>query len=78
MLFQTFSRPNDSNGKPYRLMLCYNEVGDVTEVYEDRTSSPNKVNELRKTRGELPCFHLSPSEYNETRAAFKHLLGARP
>jgi len=74
MLFQIFSRNNDSTGLPRSLMLCYNETGEVTAVYEERSSSPNKAQELRKTHRELPSFHLAPSEYNATRSAFKQYL----
>jgi hypothetical protein len=68
MFFQTLSRNNDVNGNPYRLILVYNDKGGVVEAYEARSSTPNIVRELQQ-RGlqELWSFHLTPSEYNDTR-----------
>jgi len=74
MLFQIFSRNNDTNGNPYRLMLSYDSEGNVVAAYESRSSSPNKAQELRETHQELPSFHLAPGEYNQTRLVFTHLI----
>jgi len=74
MLFQMFSRDNDSSGNAYRLMLCYDSDGNVTAAYEARNSSPNMATKLRKTHKQLPTFHLSKSEYSQTRSAFEHLI----
>jgi len=74
MLFQIISRNNDTSGNPYRLMLVYNQDGNVEACYEARDSMPNQANKLRLTHKELPGFHVSPSEYKTTKDAFKRCL----
>jgi hypothetical protein len=74
-MFQMFSRNNDANGNPYRLMLVYGESGEVVEAYEARSSCPNQIRVLRnKGLTQLPTFHLQPSEYNQTRKAYQDRL----
>lgn len=76
--FQVLSRNNDVNGNPYRLTLFYywlDGVIKVTQAFESRSSTPNIVGTLARAGWpQLPGFHLSPSEYNATRKAFKHVL----
>lgn len=74
-LMQVFSCDNDTNGNPSRLVLVYDIDGAVLEVYEARSSSPNITAKLRQ-RGyvQLPSFHLTPDEYNETKKVFRPLL----
>jgi len=74
MLFQIISRNNDIHGNPYRLMLVYDQYGNVEACYEARSSMPNQASKLRLTHKELPGFHVSPSEYNTTKDAFRHCL----
>lgn len=72
--FQKFSRNNDINGNPYRLILCYNKNLEVIEVHECRSSSPNFEYELYKAgKKALPCFHLSPAEYKDAKRCWKEL-----
>lgn len=69
MLFQIISRNNDINGNPYRLMICYSINGKIIEAYEARSSIPNQAATLRRQYNELPTFHVSPSEYKQTKLA---------
>lgn len=64
--WQMISRNNDINGNPYRLIFVYDDTGFPIEVYEARSSSPNKEYEFysRPNYYKLPTFHLSPKEYN--------------
>jgi len=73
-MFQIISRKNDINGNPYRLILVYNQNGNVEACYEARDSMPNQASKLRLTHKELPGFHVSPSEYKTTKDAFKRWL----
>jgi len=73
-MFQIISRKNDINGNPYRLILVYNQDGNVEACYEARDSMPNQANKLRLTHKELPGFRVSPSEYKNTRAVFARWL----
>jgi len=73
-MFQIISRKNDINGNPYRLILVYNQNGNVEACYEARSSMPNQASKLRLTHKELPGFHVSPSEYKTTKDAFKRWL----
>lgn len=73
-MFQIISRKNDMNGNPYRLILVYNQNGNVETCYEARSSMPNQAGKLRLTHIELRGFHVSPSEYKTTRDAFKRCL----
>lgn len=68
--FQVLSRNNDINGNPYRLILCYDGDGMVTDVYEARSSQPNICHRLRTISRELPAFHLEPKEYNDTKKRY--------
>lgn len=71
-LFQVFSRNNDVNGNPYRLILVYSPEGAIVEAYESRSSSPNIRGQLcRKGYIELAGFHLAPSEYNQTKRSVR-------
>ena len=74
--FQVLSRNNDINGNPYRLVLLYGSGGEITKAYEARSSSPNIVSFLKYPEYlRLPTFHLSASEYNETKRACKARSG---
>ncbi len=73
-MFQVISRNNDVNGNPYRLVLVYNMQGGVDKAYEARSSSPNICNKLSKEIPQLPSVHVSPSEYNQFKKAFKDVL----
>ncbi len=67
-LFQVISRNNDRNGNPYRLVLLYTQQASLIGGYEARSSSPNICGRLRKDgHAELPSFHVSPAEYNQTK-----------
>ena len=72
--FQVISRNNDTNGNPYRLILVYgkdaNSLFAVVEAIEARSSSPNIVGTLHRLMPMLPSFHVSPTEYKETKGAF--------
>lgn len=71
-LLQVLSRNNDINGNPYRLCLVYSsDTGGVIEAYEARSSSPNIVGKLRGSCTQLIGFHLTPSDYNETKREIK-------
>ena len=73
--YQIFSRNNDTNGNPYRLALVYSDRGTVIKAYEFRQSSINSyLSTLYPNTPQLPTMHLQPSEYNETRTAFKEVL----
>lgn len=67
-LFQVFSRNNDVNGNPYRLIHVYQVSEDdalLAAVYEDRSSRPNIVRTLRDQGAiEIEGVHLSATEYN--------------
>ena len=74
-LFQIISRNNDVNGNPYRLILVYAaNTGKVISAFEARSSMPNVTRRMRGDLTELPSFHVSPSEYNETKKALKDIL----
>lgn len=73
--YQMLSHNNDMNGNPYRLMLVYSQNGEVLEAYEARSSNPNHRSILEnRNLTTLITFHLSPSEYNETKKAYKDIL----
>jgi hypothetical protein len=74
-MFQMFSRNNDINGNPFRLILLYSDKAEVIEAYEARSSSPNICNFLSE-RGfkRLPSAHMQPKDYNEMKAEFKTIL----
>jgi len=74
MSFQVFSRNNDKDGNAYRLVLVYNQSGSVDRCYESRSSEPYQLDDLRLTHIQLPGFRLSPSEYKNTKDAFKRWL----
>lgn len=74
LCFQIISRNNDSNGNPFRLILIYDSLGTVIKVIEDRSSSnPNSITYFSDCV-QLPKFHLSPSEYKQTREKYSHLV----
>lgn len=65
MLYQVFSRNNDSSGNPYRLLVVYNETGVPVQAYEARSSSPNIEHDLyRDGYQKLLTVHLEVKEYN--------------
>lgn len=61
-MLQVFSRKNDINGNPYRLMIVYGK-DSIVAAWEARESIPNKATELRAIYYELPTVSLLPSEY---------------
>ncbi len=65
MLYQIFSRNNDSSGNPYRLLVVYNEKGTPVQAYEARSSSPN-IEHVLYSAGyvQLITIHLEVKEYN--------------
>jgi len=64
MFFQVLSRQNDTNGNPYRLFCIYDAAGDLADMAEAHSSSPNYTRELyRLGYKELLPIHLSPKEY---------------
>lgn len=68
MFYQVFSRNNDVNGNPYRLIVVYNETGKIVKGCEARSSMPNYIGQLYKAGfKELLTVHLSPAEYNSIR-----------
>ena len=74
MMFQMFSRNNDTSGNPYRLILVYDKDGVVVRRIEARSSSPNIINwELAKTMPQLPSVHVAPAEYKLLKDSFDHL-----
>jgi hypothetical protein len=74
-MFQVFSRNNDTNGKPFRLILLYGDNAEVLEAYEARSSSPSICNFLSgRGIGRLPAAHMQPKDYNKMKAEFKTIL----
>lgn len=73
MFFQTFSRNNDVNGNPYRLLVVYDSEGTPREAYEARSSSPNKEFEFyEKGIKRLLSVHLQPGEYNRLKRSLNN------
>ena len=71
--YQKFSRNNDVNGNPYRLMVVYNEDGTPIEAYEARSSTPNKEHEFwRNGIKQLLTVHLQPKEYNRLKRSLNN------
>jgi len=64
--YQIFSRKNDVNGNPYRLILIYNLTGKIVKAYEARSTRSNISNTLYESdwHNELPNVFLTPAEYN--------------
>ena len=74
-LYQVLSRNSDTNGRPYRLVVVYDIAGIVTELYEERSSTPNAVSALHARHlRQLPTFHLTPADYNATKESFSEVL----
>ena len=70
--YQIYSRNNDINGNPYRLILTF-ENGVFKAMHEARSSSPNFTHELYE-KGYKELFreiHLQPKEYNSIKKYFK-------
>ncbi len=69
--YQVISHNNDRNGNPFRLVLVFNSDLQVIKAVECRSSMPNYLHEDHiKMSKQLPSYHLSPSEYNETKKAY--------
>ncbi|MEE9594264.1 MAG: hypothetical protein V3V92_02585 [Candidatus Hydrothermarchaeales archaeon] len=65
MLYQVLSRNNDINGNPFRLVILYNDQGEIKTAHEARSSMPKIVGYYQnKVYTELPTFHLAPAQYN--------------
>lgn len=67
-LYQVFSRQNDVNGNPYRLIMVYTvEEGKLKlhEAVQARSSRPNYVRELEHGGAQsLGEVYLAPYVYN--------------
>lgn len=65
--YQMVSRNNDVNGNPYRMIFVYDDKGNPVEVYEARSSTPNKEYDFysKDNFHKLITLHLSPEEYND-------------
>lgn len=80
-IFQVFSRNNDVNGNPYRLIIVHQTTGHedikMIEAVECRSSRPNYLHTLRK-RGaiEISGVHLTATEYNRVKCESNRLLGS--
>jgi len=74
MTFQVFSRNKDEEGDLYRLILVYNQVGNVESCHESSSLNPYQLSDLRLTHKQLPGFRLSPSEYKHQREVFARWL----
>lgn len=76
-LFQVFSRNNDINGNPYRLVRVHTIMDDsapIVQYYEARSSRPNIVQVLRQAGGiEIEGAHLAATEYNRLKREAKAL-----
>lgn len=73
--FQVLSRVNDKSGNPYRLVMVYGGDGDVVEMTEARSSSPDVIKELvRRGYVQLPSIFISVGEYRSFTVAFKRVL----
>jgi len=74
--YQVFSRNNDTNGNPYRLVLLYNNDGEVVQAIQYRNSFVDST--IKKIypsiRGLYSPIHLTPSEYNQIRNNCSDLL----
>jgi hypothetical protein len=70
--YQIYSRNNDINGNPFRLIILFHDGIIQPIAYESRSSSPNKTYELEQ-EGYTRAFrdiHLSPSEYKSIKKSY--------
>lgn len=74
--YQVFSRNNDSNGNPYRLVLLYNTNGELVQVIQYRnTFVDSTIKKIYPSiQGLYSPIHLTPSEYNQIRNDCSNLL----
>lgn len=73
MFYQIFSRDNDVNGNPYRLICLYSVDGELVKLIESRSSSSNWVFRNSRDFGELPSAHLTKREYRDFKARYSHV-----
>ena len=70
MFYQVLSRPNDPSGNPFRLFCTYDANGDLVDLAEARSSSPNYARELRQQGyRELMPLSLAAGEYRQVKQA---------
>jgi hypothetical protein len=71
--FQVLSRSNDASGNPYRLFCVYDSDGNLVDMAEARSSTPNYTRELyRKGYRELLPLSLTPKEYRLVKSVCHH------
>ena len=65
--YQVFSRNNDTNGNPYRLVLLYNTNGEVVQAIQYRSTFVDyTIKKLYPAiRGLYSPIHLTLSEYKK-------------
>lgn len=75
---QLFSRNNDINGNPYRLVVIYDvSKGAISEVYEHNTSSDRSIRYQYEGIQWIQDIHLKPSEYNRIKKENREILQHR-
>lgn len=69
--YQVYSRNNDINGNPYRLVITFHN-GIFSESFEARSSSPNILHALydKGYKEGFRQIHLAPAEYNSVKKYF--------
>ena len=69
--YQVYSRNNDINGNPFRLVITFHD-GEFAEAFEARSSSPNVIHDLydRGYKEGFRQIHLQPAEYNSVKNCF--------
>lgn len=74
--YQIFSRNNDRDGNPYRLVLLYNIKGEVVQAIQYRqTFVETTIKRLYpSTKSLYGTIHLTPTEYNNIRKTFSSVL----
>lgn len=75
---QLFSRNNDINGNPYRLVVIYDASnGGIIEVNEHKTSSEYSIRGQYKDVNWILDVHLKPSDYNRIKKDNRDILQHR-
>lgn len=74
--YQIFSRNNDRDGNPYRLVLLYNINGEVVQAIQYRqVFTETTIQRLYPSAKSLyGVIHLTPTEYNDIRKTFSSVL----
>ena len=71
-----YSRPNDPNGNPYRLITVFGRKGKLLVVFEARDSSPNIVRVLERIGVEcLDYISLEPGVYKSKKFQYTQMSG---